>query len=285
MTVSTLLKWNIVTDSACDLLHKDIACEEVGFSCVPFSIRIADKEYKDDENLNVLEMLTHMENCPTASGSSCPSPYDWEQEFLKSEQTVVITISGNLSGSLNSALVAKDTVLAKHPERRIMVLDSRSTGPEIALCVYKIVGWIKDGLDFETINEKAQEFLDKTKTSFALSSFDNLVKNGRMSKLTGFVARKLGMWGIGIASDIGTIAMKGKSRGPKKAVALLLEDMEERGFSGKEVAISHCENEDMVQKLKESILVRWPTAEIKVLKTRGLDSYYAERGGLIISFC
>lgn len=285
MTVSTLLKWNIVTDSACDLLHKDIACEEVGFSCVPFSIRIADKEYKDDENLNVLEMLTHMENCPTASGSSCPSPYDWEQEFLKSEQTVVITISGNLSGSLNSALVAKDTVLAKHPERKIMVLDSRSTGPEIALCVYKIVGWIKDGLDFETINEKAQEFLDKTKTSFALSSFDNLVKNGRMSKLTGFVARKLGMWGIGIASDIGTIAMKGKSRGPKKAVALLLEDMEERGFSGKEVAISHCENEDMVQKLKESILVRWPTAEIKVLKTRGLDSYYAERGGLIISFC
>lgn len=279
------MKFNIVADSSCDLKKKDIAkCEEYGFSTVPFSINVGEEVFVDDEELNTEVLLNAMENYSEASGSACPSPLMWAEEFKKAAHSVAITISGKLSGSFNSAIAGKEMVLSEDPKKKVIVLDSKSTGPEIALCIHKITEWIKNGDVIESINEKAQKFLENTKTAFALCSFDNLVKNGRMSKITGFVARKLGMWGIGIASNEGTIVMKGKSRGEGKALNLLIQDMKERGFCGGDVAISHCQNESMAEKLKNAIIESWENACVTILQTRGLDSYYAERKGIIIAF-
>ena len=191
------MKWNIVADSACDLMKKDVDSEAVSFSTVNFILRVGDRDYIDDEQLDILKMIDDMESYPAASYSSCPSPDAWAEQFKKAEQIIAITISGNLSGSLNSAMAAVDIVMSEYPEKKIAVLDSRSTGPEMALCIYHIVEWIKSNHTFETIVEKAEKFLEDTKTIFALSSFNNLVKNGRMSKATGFIAKILGIWGVG----------------------------------------------------------------------------------------
>lgn len=278
------MKWNIVADSSCDLKSKDIACEHTGFSTIPFILNIGGVDFVDDENLDTLKMIEAMEEASEAGRSACPSPLFWAEEFEKSDATFAITISKNLSGSYNSAVAAKEMVLAEHPEKQIVILDSLSTGPESALCIHKISELIKSGHAIDFIASEAQKLLDKTKTCFALSSFDNLVKNGRMNRFTGFVARKLGMWGIGIASDEGTIAMKGKSRGPKKALSFIIEDMIERGFNGGVMAISHCHNFEMAENLKAAILEQWNNAKVMIFNTRGLDSFYAERGGLIIAF-
>jgi DegV family protein with EDD domain len=279
------MKWNIVADSACDLMKKDVDCEEVGFSTVNFTLRVGDRVYVDDEQLDILKMLDDMEACPTASFSACPSPDAWADQFEKAEQTISITISGNLSGSINSAKAAVDIVMSEHPDKKIALLDSRSTGPEMALCIYRIAEWIKSGYTFETIVEKAEKFLEDTKTTFALSSFNNLVKNGRMNKLTGFIAKTLGMWGVGIASEEGKIDIKGKARGTAKAIDIILDDLRQRGFQSGEVAISHCYNEDMAERLRAGVLCHWESARVTILKTRGLDSFYAERGGVIVAFC
>ncbi len=279
------MKWNIVADSACDLMKKDVDCEEVGFSTVNFTLRVGDRDYIDDEQIDVLELLDDMEKCPTASSSACPSPEAWAEQFKKADQTFAITISSNLSGSFNSAMAAKDIVMSEHPEKKIVLLDSRATGPEMALCIHHLAEWIKSRHPFETITAKAEKFLEDTKTTFALSSFNNLVKNGRMSKLTGFIAKSFGMWGIGIATEEGKIAIKGKTRGTAKVLLMILNDMRQRGFTGGEVAISHCYNQDMAEKLRTSVLGSWSGARVTILKTRGLDSFYAERGGLIVSYC
>lgn len=279
------MKWNIVADSSCDLMKKDVDCEEVGFSTVNFTLRVGNRDYIDDEQLDVLKMLDDMEACPTASSSACPSPDAWAEEFKKAEQTIAITISGNLSGSQNSAKAAVDIVMSEHPDKKIALLDSHATGPEMALCIHHIAQWIKSHHTFETVVDKAEKFLENTKTTFALSSFNNLVKNGRMSKLTGFIAKALGMWGVGIASEEGKIAMKGKTRGTDKILALILDDLRQRGFRGGEVAISHCYNENMAEKLRASVLSCWNSARVTIIKARGLDSFYAERGGLIVAFC
>lgn len=279
------MKWNIVADSACDLMKKDADCEEVGFSTVNFTLRVGNRDYIDDEQLDILKMLDDMEACPTASSSACPSPDAWAEHYKKADQTIAITISGNLSGSLNSAMAAEGIVMSEYPEKKIALLDSRSTGPEMALCIHHLAEWIKSQHTFETIVEKAEKFLEDTKTTFALSSFNNLVKNGRMSKLTGFIAKTFGMWGVGIANEQGKIVMKGKARGTDKALALILDDLRQRGFKGGEVAISHCYNEIMAEKLRKSVLSFWNSAKVTIMKTRGLDSFYAERGGLIVAFC
>ena len=279
------MKWNIVADSSCDLMKKDVDCEEVGFSTVNFTLRVGNRDYIDDEQLDVLKMLDDMEACPTASSSACPSPDAWAEQFEKAEQSISITISGNLSGSLNSAYAAVDKVMSEHPEKKIALLDSRSTGPEMALCIHHLTEWIQSHHAFETIVEKAEKFLENTKTTFALSSFNNLVKNGRMSKLTGFIAKTFGMWGVGIANEEGKIGMKGKARGTDNVLALILDDLRQRGFQGGEVAISHCYNEKMAEKLRTSVLSYWNSARVTIIKTRGLNSFYAERGGLIVAFC
>ncbi|MBQ2816000.1 MAG: DegV family protein [Clostridia bacterium] len=276
------MKWKIISDSSCDLMKKDVACEEVDFTTIPFILNIGNEEYIDTEDLDTDKMISAMENCSTACGSACPSPANWLNEYKNTENAIAITISSNLSGSHNSAVVAKE--MATDENKNVAVLDSRSTGPELAICIEELVKFIKSELPFDEVVKKANEVLAQTKTAFALCSFDNLVKNGRMSRLTGFVARKLGMWGIGIASEQGTISVTGKSRGPEKAISLIINDMIERGFSGARAIISHCKNEHFAAKLKNAILEKWENASVSFLETRGLDSFYAERGGIIIAY-
>ena len=277
------MKWKIVADSSCDLMRDDVRGEELVFSTVPFIISVGGREYEDNEALDTLTMVTDMERCEAPGSTACPSPMTWMEEFREGENVVALTISANLSGSYNSACLGRDMLLESSPEKQVAVLNSNSTGPALAMCISWISQWIKEGHGFEAVTKKAAELLDETKTIFALSSFDNLVKNGRVKKITGFVAKNLGLWGVGVGRE-GRIAMKAKARGASRAVGVIIEDMLERGFSAKEVVISHCHNAAVAEKLCEQIKKRWSDAKITVLKTRGLDSFYAERGGLIVAF-
>ncbi len=279
------MKWNIVADSSSDLTSKEIECGNAQISIVPFTIRIGEDEFIDNEELDVSNMIEVMENSDSPAGTSCPSPHTWTNEFEKAEQIIALTISENLSGSYNSAIAAKNMILDKLKEKKISVLNSKSTGPTLALCVNKITEWIKQGKNFETVSENAEQLIAHTKTVFALCSFDNLVKNGRMSKITGFVAKKLGLWGVGISSEEGRIEIKNKTRGTSGVIRSIIEDMKERDFQGGEVFISHCCNHALAQKLHDKVKELWKDSQITIMETRGLDSFYAERGGLIVAFC
>lgn len=278
------MKWNIIADSACDLKKAYIINSDIRFDTIPFTISVGENNYTDNEELDIREMMSDMENSGNPSFSACPSPHCWEEEFKKADNSIAITISSSLSGSYNSAVLAREHVLEEYPNKKIHVLDSLSTGPECAMCILKIADWINDGFEFEQIVAKAEEFLANTNTAFALCSFDNLIKNGRMNKLVGFIAKTLGIWGVGIASSHGTIFIKGKARGPAKAISIITDYMHSCKFSGGSVMISHCFNSDIAERLKSAIIERWPTSKIAILATRGLDSYYAERGGLIVAF-
>ena len=278
------MKWNIVTDSSCDLPSVNRSSQDIQISSVPFTISVGAQDFVDDENLDTQRMLCAMEQEKSASHTSCPAPNAWLAQFEKADCTIAITISSQLSGSMNSAMVAREMALEQEPQKKIAVIDSRSTGPELALCVEEIEKQIQSGVSFENIVSYATSFLKKTRVMFALSSFDNLIKNGRMSKIAGFIAKKLGMWGIGGGSDEGKIVVEGKTRGAKNAVEMLINKMKEKGFSGYKAAISHCDNPSLAEALKKRILEIWKNAEVEIFPTKGLCSYYAERGGLIVSY-
>lgn len=278
------MRWNIVTDSSCDLPPVDNKDEQVRVSSVPFIISVGEKDFVDDAALDTDTMLKAMEQCKSASHTSCPTPQSWIEEFEKADQNIAITISSQLSGSMNSAKIARDMVLERCPNKKIAVLDSRSTGPELALCVEKVLEMIRAGQDFEHVVSSAKLALKHTHIAFALSSFDNLIKNGRMSRIAGFIARKLSMWGIGVGSEEGVIDIKGKTRGSLAALSMLIDDMTVRGFRGGKVVISHCQNLSLAEKLRNKIREFWPQCEVRILAARGLCSYYAERSGLILAY-
>lgn len=265
-------------------LYLEAAYENIEFSTVPFSIGVGGKEYLDDDSLNIGELMSAMQECKTASRTACPSVGAWCEQFQKDGNIIAITITSNLSGSYNSACVARNMVLEEQPEKQIAVIDSLSTGPEMVLILRKICELIVGNMDFETVIKETKKHMKNTHVAFALSSFDNLVKNGRMNKITGFIANKLGLLGVGFASERGTIEVKGVSRGRRKAIEAILNDMKLRGTYIKEVVISHCQNIEFAEQVKTAILNVWNDSTVTIIPTRGLCSYYTEQGGLIIGF-
>lgn len=278
------MTWNIITDSSCNLYNLDEQSEKIRFASIPFIINIGNRDFVDDEKLNTAEMVTAMENCSEVSHTSCPAPYAWYEQFEKEEYSIAITISSKLSGSYNSACTARNMILEKYPDKKIAIIDSHSTGSEMVLIVMKLCKLINAGYDFNSVIEKTKQYMKHTHIVFALSSFDNLIKNGRMSRITGFLAGKLGFWGIGIGSDQGTILLKEKVRGGKQALNSILNDIKERAADIETVVISHCQNAEFAESLKNAIQNICHTVEVKIMPTRGLCSYYAEKGGLIIGF-
>ena len=113
---------------------------------------------------------------------------------------------------------------------------------------------------------------------------ENGGSSGRMNRVIGFIANHLSLIGIGIASEKGTIEIKGIARGRRKAIEIIINDMKQRGTQIKNVVIDHCQNLEFATQVKEAIRNVWNEASVTILPTRGLCSYYAEYGGLIIGF-
>ena len=273
-----MLDWLIAADSSCDLPESEFGAK------VPFIISVGSRDYWDTEELEVEAMLDDMDSVPEASHTSCPSPGAWLELFERAENIIAVTISGKLSGSYSSAEAARDLYMEKHPERNVLLIDSRSTGPAVSLIVERARELVDSGADFESVKASLTAYSGSIHTAFALTDFTNLIKNGRLSPVAGFVASKLGIWGVGVGTSEGRIKVGGKIRGTEKMLIRLVENMRSDGFAGGRVYISHCLNSDAAQKLFEKIKRAWPDSRVGILKTRGLCSYYAGRRGLILAY-
>lgn len=278
------MAWHIVADTSCDLFDLPVETPDTDFAAVPFSIRIGETEYIDTPDISVEIMLTANENSREAGRTACPGPQDWAEKFAPQGPVLAFTISSSLSGSYNSACTAQEMIVEDEPDKKIAVIDTRATGPETVLIIRKACELIKSGAAFDQIVKKLNETAEKTHIIFALASYHNLIKNGRVNRLVGLLAGHLGFWGIGIGDEQGEIAMRGKARGEKNMIRFMAEEIKKIGLAGKEIVISHCQNEDAAGRLKEALRAVFPQAIIDILPTRGLDSFYAERHGLIVGF-
>lgn len=268
----------IVLDSSADL----IKMPGIKFNIAPLTIRTDGRRFVDDAELELDEMVEFLYTYRGKSSTACPNPEDWLFAFGNSERVFCITITSNLSGSYNSARVAKEEYERRYPERRVELIDSLSTGPEIALMAEKIKELAEADMSFEDIAEYMKGY--KTELLFVLESMKNLANNGRISRVKATVASFLGIRAIGRASDEGTLEMLAKCRGAEKTAEAAIHYMKEMGCIGKKVGIAHCKNEGGALMLKEAILREYPEADISVRECRGLCSFYAERGGMLIGF-
>jgi DegV family protein with EDD domain len=276
--------WHLVSDSASDLHTLEGGQDKMDFTTIPFTIRIGGTEYVDNEDISISEMIEANETHSEIAQTACPSPEAWREKFSAPGPVIAFTISSALSGSYNSACAAKAMLREEEPDKQIAVIDSKATGPEEAMLVWKARDLILEGRSFSEIEEELNSTAERIHTSFALASYHNLIKNGRVSRLKGFIAGHLGFWGIGIGDENGEIAIRGKARGSKSMVRFLTEEVQKIGLAGKQIVISHCMNEKDAQALKQSLLAAFPGIKVLVQATRGLDSFYAERSGLIVGY-
>ena len=219
------------------------------------------------------------------TSSACPSPEEWAAHFRDAEESYVITITGALSGSHNSAMVAKHMVEEEDPSKKIYVLDSLSAGVEMTLLAQKLHELLQADVPFEEVCRQMDAYSrDHTRLVFVLYSIENLVKNGSVSKIAGMAAGLLNLSIVAKATEKGEIGPIGKARGKKKGARLVLEEMEQQGYQGGKVILSHCQNPDGVEMIKETISEKYENVIFESMETRGLCSYYAERNGLMIGY-
>ncbi|MFS9016029.1 DegV family protein [Streptococcus cristatus] len=278
------MTWKIVADSGCDYREITDLANQTKFESVPLTIQIDHEIFVDNAHLDIDGMMEKMYATSSASKSACPSPDDYLRSFEGAENIFVVTITGSLSGSHNSAQLAKKLFLEENPIANIHVIDSLSAGGEVDLIVKKLNDLIKEGLSFEQVVEAITQYQKNTKLLFVLAKVDNLVKNGRLSKLIGAVVGLLNIRMVGEASDTGTLELLQKARGAKKALTAAVDEVLKAGYKGGRIIIAHRNNEKFCQQFTEVIKEKFPAADISFLPTSGLCSFYAEEGGLLMGY-
>ena len=274
------MKFKIVADSSANVFQ----LEGVNYCTVPMKIVAGDKEFVDNEALDLQGMVDFLAAYKGKSGSSCPNVQEWLEAFGDADCAFAITITKHLSGSYNAAQQAVQLFMEENPGKKAYVFDSLSTGPEIMMLVDKIQECIDAGDDFDTIVAKVLEYHNHNHTLFCLRSMNNLARNGRVHPA---VAKIAGVLNIRAAGDVkgGEITPTSKPRGDKKANEVLVEMIKERGFfDGGILRIAHCFGEVHANALADAVKAEFPNAKVTVEPTTALCSFYAEAGGLIIGF-
>ena len=272
------MKRKIVADSSCDIWELN----GVDFAVAPMTISTDNKHYVDNQELDVHLMPEELAKYKGVSHTACPSVGSWLDCYEGFDEIFVITLTGAMSGTYNSAMTAKGIYEEENENVKVHVFDSLSTGPEMRLLIEKLKEMIEEDLTFEEIVEKGQDYLNHTRLFFALKSLHNFAMNGRVSKA---VASAIGVLNISIfatASEEGTIQQISKCRGEKKVVKSMIEHLENAGYHGGKVRISHADNLKLAHNVRDKILELYPHADIIVYPMGGLCTYYAEIGGLLV---
>ena len=260
------MAWMIVCDSSCEIRELEHPSAGVQFALVPFKIRVGEREYVDLATLNVPQMLQAMTDYNGASTTACPSPEEWAEYFLQADNCIALTISSNLSGSYNAAVAARTMVLEEHPEKKIFILDTLSCSGALAGAAELANKLIGEDQTFEDICFALEKFAESTHILFSLASFDNLAKNGRVSKVVGFIAGRLNMRVLGRRTSDGKIDFYFKTRGETRVLAKILEQMDEDNYDGVHpVLISECGNQTAARLLEHGILAKWPEAPVRIV--------------------
>ena len=273
------MRYQIVSDSSSNIFH----IEGVNYTTVPLKIVAGQKEYVDNPALDVRGMVDELKAYKGKSGSSCPNAQEWLEAFGDAEMVFGVTISRNLSGSYNAAQQAAQDFAEEHPDAKIHIFDTLSTGPEMAMVTEKIVELLNRGLSFEEIVAGVREYQNHCHILFCLESMNNLARNGRVNPAVAKIASVLGIRACGDAQN-GQIVPSQKPRGQKKATETLASMIRERGFTnGSRLRIAHCFGETQAQLLIDALKKDFPNARYTIEPTGALCSFYAEEGGLIIA--
>lgn len=270
----------IISDSSSNLLR----LQGADYATVPLKVIAGAKEYVDDEALDVAAMMDELKTVKGKTHTSCPNVYEWKQAAGDAQEIVMITITGSLSGSYASALEAARELREEVPPRKVAVINSLSTGPEMQLLIERMQADIAAGATFEEVEASVRAYHQHTHLLFALQCMDNLARNGRVNPLVAKMAGFLGIHAIGEASAEGKLQMLHKARGRQKATEVIYAEMEKNGYAGGKVRIAHSRNAEAANAMAGRIRAAYPDAPVEIVPATALCSFYAEEGGLLIGY-
>lgn len=278
------MNYRIIADSCTDLTKEQKM--DKTFQIIPLTLEVGEEVIVDDDSFDQKYFLEQVAKCEQCPKSSCPSPEHYMEAYDMAEVIFVVTLSSQLSGSYNSAMLAKKLYLEQHSDKKIEVFDSKSASIGQTLIAAKIKELADMGFGFEEIVEKVNAYRDEQYTLFVIETLETLRKNGRLSNLTAFICNTLDIKPIMSSTDEGSITKIGQSRGMKKALIGMADHIAKTVVHPEEkiLGIAHCNNYERALFTKDAILKKVPFKDVIISDTRGVSSMYANDGGIVVSY-
>lgn len=277
------MSYKIVVDSSCELPAE--YKKDKRFESVPLGLEVGDYQIMDDENFNQAEFLAKVAAYPKCPKSSCPSPQRYMEAYeTEAEDIYVVTLSSQLSGSYNSAVLGKNLYQEKTGTKNIHVVDSQSASCGETQIAMKLMELAEAGLPFEEVVARIEQFRDDMNTYFVLDNLETLRKNGRLTGVKALVASTLSIKPV-MGADKGTIIQRGQSIGIKKALSKMADLVVSEAVNAAEktLMISHCNCLERAETVKRLIEEKCRFKSVLILDTAGLSSMYANDGGVIVT--
>lgn len=242
-------KIKILTDSCLDLPEELIKKNNIDI--LPALINFGDESYVDREEINLKEMLDKIENDGVLPTTAQITPNRFEEYFRKAldegYKVIAILMSSNMSGTYNSACIAKDMIESDD----ITIIDTQVITSAQGFFVLKACELRDKGLSSEKIKVEIEKMLPKMQASICFESLDNLVRGGRISKTAGIIGTALGLRII-IGFEDGMMVAKDKIRGNKKVIKKIISDYENSNPNKNEpVMLIEIESPEIKSELKK----------------------------------
>ena len=277
------MSYKVIVDSCGELTDemKATGC----FETASLKIEVAGHQIVDDETFDQEKFLELVADSPDCPKSSCPSPERYMEGFhCDAEHVYAVTLSAELSGSYNSALLGKNLYREEYGEKDIHVFNSRSASVGETLIAMKIAECEEQGMTFQEVVDTVEEYIRQQDTYFVLETLETLRKNGRLTGLKAIVATALNIKPVMGATDEGTICQLGQARGIKRALVKMVDEIVKKlkESEKKILAISHCNCPERAGQVKEMLLEKADFRDVIILDTAGISSMYASDGGVIV---
>ncbi len=277
------MSYRIIVDSCGELTEEMKASGH--YETASLQISVSGHHIVDDETFNQAEFLRLVAESPECPKSSCPSPERYMEGYhCEEERVYAVTLSAELSGSYNSAVLGRELYLEEYGEKDIYVFNSRSASVSETLIALKIEECEKQGMGFCEVIECVEEYISRQNTYFVLETLDILRKNGRLTGLKAVMATALNIKPVMGATPEGTICQLGQTRGIKKALVKLVDEVVKnlKDSDKKILGISHCNCRQRAEYVRDMLKKKAQFRDVVILDTAGISSMYAADGGVIV---
>ena len=278
------MSFHIVCDSCTDLTEEDL--KKGCYTLVPLTLLVDGEEIIDDETFDQADFLAKVAASKESVKSACPAPESYMEAYSKADDIYVVTLSAELSGSYNRAVLGNNLYEEENGTKNIHVVNSRGAATTQVLIARKLNEYASQGMPFEEVVDKIEEYTTSLRTYFVLETLEVLRKNGRLSRLSATIAGALNIKPVMIGTRDGVIQKAAQARGMKKALAKMVEHMgsEGRDLTRRQFVISHCNCYERAVYVKELIKKHLHAEDVDIVDTKGVSSLYACDGGIIVSY-
>ncbi|MDU3722347.1 DegV family protein [Clostridium celatum] len=249
----------ILTDSACDLTREYIENNNIGL--LSLILNLNGELIKDDlgQTLSYKDFYNKMREGATPTTSQI-NAHEFEEEFTKhiknGDSIIYISISSSLSGTFNSANIAKNILLEEYPDANILLVDSLSVSVGQGFLVSKACEMRDEGKSVEEIVNWLEENKRKVVHSIIIDDLNHLKRGGRISGATATIGGLLNIKPTLYIDDEGKLVQGEKIKGKKKALRFLANEVKEKAINTKNETLYICHGDclEEAETLRDIIL-------------------------------